>query len=95
MRVKAVLRDSTILGMDASSKTRIVAAANKNRDRLVSLSSLLKVAGLSMDEKLTFLDNLSQVDVKIWLFNDKDQHLIFITSDDLPDVMDICGYQWQ
>ena len=95
MRVKAVLRDSSILGMDAGSKTRIVAAINKNRDRLVDFSSLLKVTGLSMTERLVFFENLSHVDVQIWLFNEKQQHLIYITSDDLPDVMDICGYQWQ
>ena len=95
MRIKAVLRDTEILQMEAGSKVRILAALNKNVDRLVSLSSLLKVMGLDFNERVKMLEALSDTGLHTWFANDADQHLIFTSRAALPEDMDICTYQWQ
>jgi len=95
MRIKAVLRDTEILQMEAGSKTRILAALNKNIDRLVNLSSLLKVMGLAFNERVQMLKALSDTGFHVWFANDTDQHLILTSRAALPEDMDICTYQWQ
>ncbi|MGY5863191.1 MAG: hypothetical protein RTV41_01160 [Candidatus Thorarchaeota archaeon] len=92
MRIKAVLRDSEILQMEAGSKERINAAAKKNIDRVVNLPSLLKVMGLTLDDRCKMLENLRNSGIQIWLLNDANQHLVLIgeKSDE-----EFAGYQWQ
>ena len=95
MRIKAVLRDTEILQMEAGSKVRILAAINKNAGRLVSLSSLLKVMGLDFNERVKMVEALSDTGLHAWFANDADQHLILTSRAALPADMDICTYQWQ
>jgi len=95
MRIKAVLRDTEILQMEAGSKVRILAAINKNAGRLVSLSSLLRTMGLDFNERAKMLEVLSDTGLHVWFANDADQHLIFTSRAALPEDMDICTYQWQ
>jgi hypothetical protein len=92
MRIKAVLRDTEILQMEAGSKERIIAAARKNIDRVVNLPSLLKVMGLTLDDRCRMLEVLKDSKIRIWLLNDAGQHLIFLG--DKKDA-EIIGYQWQ
>jgi hypothetical protein len=95
MRIKAVLRDTEILQMEAGSDGRIIAVIKKNVDRLVSLSSLLKVMGLDFNERVKMLQALSDTGLHVWFANDADQHLIFTSRAALPEDMGICIYQWQ
>jgi len=92
MRIKAVLRDSEILKLEAGSKERILAAAKKNSDRVISLPSLLKVMGLTFNDRTTLLDALGDTKLHVWLLNDAQQHLIFI-SENTKSELD--GYNWQ
>ncbi len=92
MRMKAVLRDTEILQMEAGSKERIIAAARKNIDRVVNLPSLLKVMGLTLDDRCRMLEVLKDSKIPLWLLNDAGQHLIFLG--DKKDA-EIIGYQWQ
>ena len=95
MRIKAVLRDTEILNMEAGSKTRIIAAAKKNIDRAISMQSLLKVMGLNFEKRTEMLEALSKESLHIWLAQDSQQHVIFISKGKLPDDMDLPTYQWQ
>jgi hypothetical protein len=95
MRIKAVLRDTEILQMEAGSDVRILAIIKKNVDRLVSLSSLLKVMGLDFNERVKMLEVLSDTGLHVWFANDAGQHLIFTSRAALPEDMNICTYQWQ
>ncbi|TET11996.1 MAG: hypothetical protein E3J86_01440 [Candidatus Thorarchaeota archaeon] len=92
MRIKAVLRDTDILQMEAGSKVRIIAAAKKNINRVVNLPSLLKVMGLMIDDRCIMLEVLKDSNMQVWLFNDANQHLIFLG--DKKDA-EFEGYQWQ
>jgi len=92
MRIKAVLRDSDILGMQPGSKERVLAAAMKNLDRLVNLGSLLKVMGLPSDGRLALLEILEGTKLHIWLAIDSQQHVILISE---SDTIDLEGYKWQ
>ena len=92
MRIKAVLRDTEILQMEAGSKTRVIAAANKNIDRIVNLPSLLKVMGLSLDERCVMLDALKGSKIHVWLLNDVQQHLIYFSEKNESEYQ---GYHWQ
>ncbi len=92
MRIKAVLRDTDILQMEAGSKVRIIAAAKKNLNRVVNLPSLLKVMGLMIDDRCIMLEVLKDSNMQVWLFNDANQHLIFLG--DKKDA-EFEGYQWQ
>ncbi len=95
MRIKAVLRDNQILGMEPGSKDRIVATAMKNLDRIVSQSSILKVMGLKQDARATMLEALKDKDIHIWLANEAQQDIIYLSKEDLPDDFEIAGYKWQ
>ena len=92
MRIKAVLRDGEILKLDAGSKERILAAAKKNSDRIINFPSLLKVMGLSFEERTKMLDALTNTNLHIWLLNDAQQHLIYISEDNKSE---FGGYNWQ
>ena len=92
MRIKAVLRDSEILKLEVGSKERILAAAKKNSDRIINLPSLLKVMGLTFDDRSIMLDTLKDSNLHIWLMNDAQQHLIYISENDKSE---IDGYNWQ
>ncbi len=93
MRIKAVLRDTDILQMEPGSKKRILAAAIKNEDRVISWTSLLKVMGLAFEQRQTMLEMLKDSNLHIWLMNDGNQHLVFLTSStETPLEM---AYQWQ
>ncbi|MGY5873565.1 MAG: hypothetical protein RTV72_15055 [Candidatus Thorarchaeota archaeon] len=94
MRIKAVLRDTDILQLEAGSKERILAAAKKNADRVINWPSLLKVMGLVFEDRTKMLDSLAESKLKIWLLTEGGQHLIFLTTGkDLPQ--EDAGYQWQ
>jgi hypothetical protein len=92
MRIKAVLRDSEILQMAAGSKERILAASKKNLDRVVNLPSLLKVMGLTMDDRCKMLETLRELSLHVWLLNDTGQHLIYLNEERETE---FDGYQWQ
>ena len=92
MRIKAVLRDGEILKLEAGSKERVLAAAKKNSDRIINFPSLLKVMGLSFDDRTTMLDALKDTKLHIWLLNDAQQHLIYISEDEKSE---FDGYNWQ
>ncbi|MFW9808815.1 MAG: hypothetical protein ACFFE6_05460, partial [Candidatus Thorarchaeota archaeon] len=66
--------------------------AKKNIDRVVNLPSLLKVMGLTIDDRCKMLNALKDSELKIRLLNDSNQHLIMIGN--LGDA-EIEGYQWQ
>ena len=93
MRIKAVLRDKEILQMPVRSKRRIIATMNKNLDRFVDLSSLLRVMGLGVEDRTTMLEALADVDIHVWFLNNHDQHVIYLSKGGLPD--EECAYQWQ
>lgn len=95
MRIKAVLRDTEILQMDPGSKARIIAAAKKNADRLISMQSLLKVMGLSFEQRLQMFDAILKETLHVWLAIDSEQHVIYISRGKLPENMDLPTYQWQ
>ena len=92
MRIKAVLRNTDILQMDPGSKARIIAAARKNLERVVNLPSFLKVMGLSFEERCIMLDALKDSKIHVWLLNDSQQHLIYL-SEKNESIFD--GYNWQ
>jgi hypothetical protein len=92
MRIKAVLRDSDILQMKAGSKVRIIAAARKNLDRVVNLPSFLKVMGLTFEERCIMLDTLKDSKIHVWLLNDAQQHLIYLSE---KNESEFGGYNWQ
>ncbi|MHA1948680.1 MAG: hypothetical protein ACXAAO_11175 [Candidatus Thorarchaeota archaeon] len=92
MRIKAVLRDTDILQMEPGSKTRIIAAATKNIDRVVNLPSLMKVMGLSSENRCVLLAALEDSKYHVWLLIEAQQHLIFISE---KNESDVGGYKWQ
>jgi hypothetical protein len=92
MRIKAVLRDTEILQMEAGSKERVIAAAKKNLDRVVNLTSLMKVMGLDFDDRCIMLDALKDSKIHIWLLKDAQQDLIFFSE---KDESEYSGYNWQ
>ena len=93
MRIKAVLRDTDILQMESGSKKRILATAIKNADRVISWTSMLKVMGLAFEERQTMLEMLNDSNLHIWLMNDGEQHLIFLSAADEKPAE--TAYQWQ
>jgi hypothetical protein len=93
MRIKAVLRDSEILNMELGSSGRVLATVRKNADRLINLSSLMKVAGLGFDERCKMLEILKGANMHIWFSNDGDQHLVFFSENENAE--EAIGYQWQ
>lgn len=93
MRIKAVLRDSDILQMEAGSKERVLAGAKKNMDRAINWPSLLKVMGVPFEERLTMLEILVNTNIHIWLMTDADQHIIFLSYGKETPIES--GYQWQ
>ena len=93
MRIKAVLRDSDILQMEPGSKERVLAGAKKNMDRAINWPSLLKVMGLSFEERLTMLAILAETKIHVWLLTDADQHIIFMSHG--KETPNEAGYQWQ
>jgi len=86
MRIKAVLRDSDILQMEAGSKERVLAGVKKK-------PSLLKVMGLSFEDRLTMIEILADTKIHIWLMTDADQHIIYLSHGKETPVES--GYQWQ
>ncbi|MHA2424630.1 MAG: hypothetical protein ACXAEF_07565 [Candidatus Thorarchaeota archaeon] len=95
MRIKAVLRDSDILGLEPGTDERIVTTAIKNVDRVISMSSLMKVMGLKFEERTKMLDVLSNQDVRVWLAKDSQQDIIYLTKGKMPEEFESVGYQWQ
>jgi hypothetical protein len=94
MRIKAVLRDSDILKMDPASANRIKACAIKNLERIVSWTSLLKVMGLSFDERTKMLEVLSTEKIHLWLGVVGDQHVIYLSENENEE-LEFETYQWQ
>lgn len=92
MRIKAVLRDAQILAMESGSKERILATARKNLDRLVNMGSLLKVMGLSSEDRIALLQALAKTELNIWLLKDNEQHLIFLSE---SAQYEMPGYKWK
>jgi hypothetical protein len=95
LRIKAVLRDSDILQMELGSKTRIVATARKNVDRVVNLASLLKVMGLKPENRIDMLLALEDSNLHIWLLQDLQQDLIFVSKENSFQDQNLRGYKWQ
>ena len=95
MRIKAVLRDSDILGLEPGTNERILTTALKNVDRVISLSSLMKVMGLKFEERTRMLDALWKEDLRIWLAKDSQQDIIYLTKKKIPEEFESMGYQWQ
>ncbi|MHA2379113.1 MAG: hypothetical protein ACXADO_10430 [Candidatus Thorarchaeota archaeon] len=95
MRIRAVLRDSDILAMEAGSRERVLATARKNLDRVVNLGSLLRVMGLGPEARIEMLQTLGSTDLHIWLFQDGDQDVVFMTENESPDGANSLGYRWQ
>jgi len=95
MRIKTVLRDSDILEAKPGSKERVTAAAEKNLDRLVSLSSLLKVMGFEQTQRTDMLRFLETTNLHIWLSKEGQQDVIFISKG--AEFVEVDGpvYQWQ
>ncbi|MCF2137751.1 MAG: hypothetical protein K9W43_11020 [Candidatus Thorarchaeota archaeon] len=94
MRIKAVLRDTTILGMEPGSRERVIAAAQKNTNRIVNLHSLLKIMGLKLSDRVQVLEILEKEHLSIWLANEGDQHVIYLSDGTPPDDPDFSGYRW-
>lgn len=94
MRIKAVLRDSEILKLEAGSKERILTAAKKNADRVINWPSLLKVMGLVFEERTKMLESLVGSKLSIWLLTDGSQDLIFLTEGK-EGPPESSGYKWQ
>ncbi|MFX1561220.1 MAG: hypothetical protein ACFFBL_11580 [Promethearchaeota archaeon] len=92
MRIKAVLRDTDILQLEAGSKARIVAVAKKNLERVMNLPSFLKVIGLRFDERCVMLEALKDSGIHVWLLNDTQQHLIYLSE---KSESTFGGYNWQ
>ena len=92
MRIKAVFRDAEILKMVEGSKERIMAVVQKNLDRVVNLPKLLKVMGLEFDKRCFMLGILKESKLHVWLLNDAQQHLIYISEGSEPESG---GYMWQ
>jgi hypothetical protein len=95
LRIKAVLRDSDILQMELGSKTRIVATARKNVDRVVNLASLLKVMGLKPENRIDMLLAREDSNLHIWLLQDLQQDLIFVSKENSFQDQNLRGYKWQ
>ncbi|MFW9909248.1 MAG: hypothetical protein ACFFEF_11795 [Candidatus Thorarchaeota archaeon] len=95
MRIKAVLRDEEILGLESGSKERMLAVAMKNLDRMVSQSSLLKVMGLDSNQRIRMLQELEGSNIHIWLGKESQQDIIYLTKVEFPQEFDSIGYQWQ
>ncbi len=95
MRIKTVLRDNTILGLEPGSPQRIIAAAEKNVDRVVNLGSLLKVMGLPDSGRLKMLEVLSNTQLHIWLGKEGDQDVIYLSSEKIAEELASVGYLWQ
>jgi len=79
--------------MEPGSKERVLAGAKKNMDRAINWPSLLKVMGLSFEERLTMLTILAETKIHVWLLTDADQHIIFMSYGKETPVES--GYQWQ
>ncbi len=92
MRIKAVLRDTEIMQMEAGSNTRIIAAAMKNIDSVVNLPSLLRVMGLDFEDRPVMLEALKDSKIHVWLLTEAQQHLIFMSEKNESEYQ---GYQWQ
>ncbi|UCE11746.1 MAG: hypothetical protein JSW61_07400 [Candidatus Thorarchaeota archaeon] len=95
VRIKAVLRDQAILQMQPGSQDRIISVFEKNRDRLVNLSSLLKVMGLPFEDRLKMLQTMSERNEHIWLGNESGQHVVYISNAELPPEIELPMYKWQ
>ncbi|MDF1540558.1 MAG: hypothetical protein P1Q69_16800 [Candidatus Thorarchaeota archaeon] len=95
MRIKAVLRDGEILNLNPGSNERILSTAMKNVDRVISLTSLLKVMGLKFEDRLKMLEALENNKVHIWLAKDSQQDIIYMFKGKLPEEFESIGYQWQ
>ena len=78
--------------MEAGTKTRILAAARKNTDRFVNLPSLLKVMGLEFDDRCVMLATLKDSGLHVWLLNESQQHLIYLSERNESEIQ---GYCWQ
>ena len=78
--------------MEEGSKERIIAVAQKNLDRVVNLPKLLKVMGLEFDKRCLMLGTLKDSKYHVWLLNESEQHLIYISErkETGPG-----GYMWQ
>jgi hypothetical protein len=95
MRIKAVLRDGDILNMEPGSKDRVLATVKKNLDRVVNLGSLMRVMGLGTDGRIEMLQILDSSDFHIWLANEGDQDIVFLSLSKTPEDADSLGYRWQ
>jgi hypothetical protein len=95
MRIKTVLRDGDILNMEPGSKDRVLATAKKNLDRVVNIGSLMRVMGLGTEGRIEMLQILDSTDLHIWLSNEGDQDIVFLSLSKKVEDEDSLGYRWQ
>ncbi len=95
MRIKSVLRDKDILNMEEGSEERITATVSKNFDRAVNINSLLRVMGMDAEQRIDLLRALGKKPYHIWLANQGNQHVIYISEAEKPQDEEIVGYMWQ
>ena len=95
MRIKTVLRDGEILNMEPGSRERVLAAARKNLDRVVNLGSLMRVMGLGTDRRIEMLQILDSTDLHVWLSNEGDQDIVFLSLSSSPEKEGYLGYRWK
>jgi len=95
VRIKTVLRDSDILNMKQGSKERVLATAKKNLDRVVNLGSLMRVMGLGTNGRIEMLQILDSTGIHIWLANEGDQDIVFLSLIETPKDEDSLGFRWQ
>ena len=95
MRIKTVLRDGDILNMEPGSKDRVLATAKKNLDRVVNMGSLMRVMGFGTDGRIEMLQILDSTDLHIWLSNEGDQDIVYMSSSKTPVDEDSLGYRWK
>lgn len=81
--------------MEPASKARIIATARKNVDRIVTLNSLLKVMGLRAENRIELLQALEDSKLHIWLFQDSQQDLIFLSESETIQDYGFRGYKWR
>lgn len=81
--------------MEEGSEERIMATLDKNLDRAVNLNSLLRVMGMESDQRLDLLRALIKKPYHIWLANQGNQDVIYISHVDQPEDEEIVGFMWQ
>lgn len=81
--------------MEEGSEKRIMATVSKNLDRAVNISTLLRVMGMDAEQRVDLLETLGEKPYHIWLANQGNQHIVYISEAEKPQDEEILGYMWQ